>query len=170
MTALAGILITTYLAAVAETALAPVLTIHQVTPNLLALAAIVWLVSAAPSPWRIVEAAAIGLVFDFNSGSHAGVGMASFSLLAFAILHARPIMRRLGPVEQSLACLPAVAALTLIVSFANRLFGHTVPPLSLVMLQAFGCGVYTAAIGLPVWMILDWRRDARRTRPAIAKL
>jgi rod shape-determining protein MreD len=170
MITLVGILVTTYVAAVAETTLAPVLAIHQVTPSFLALVAIIWLVAAAPSPWRIVEVAALGLVFDFNSGSHAGVGMASFSLLAFLVMHVRPTLRRLGPLEQTLACLPLVAALMMIVALANRMFGQAVPPLPLILVRAFGCGAYTAAIGLPAWMILDWRRDSRRARPAASQL
>ena len=81
-----GILLATYVAAVAETALGRRSRSFVSRRALLPLVVIVatghvW----SPSPWRVVQMALVGLAFDFNRGGHAGVGMVSFAPVAFAI-------------------------------------------------------------------------------------
>lgn len=164
MVILIGILLSTYVAAVAETALAPVLAVYQIAPSLLAIVAVAWVVSAAASPWSVAQVASIGLVFDLNVGGHVGVGLASYALLAFAAQRVRPTMRRLGPIEQAFLCAPLMVALLMLIAVGNALFGHAVAPLPVLLLRASAAGVYSAAMSLPVWMILDWVRDAHRFR------
>jgi len=167
MVNLLGLLAATYLAAVADTAAAPALEVYDVAPSFLTLAAIVWAVAAAPSAWRVVQLGALGLVFDLNSGGHAGVGMAGFAAVAFVIGIWRTPLRRLGVVEQAVVSAAVATALLLFVGAGNWLFGAAVPPLRFVVLHAIGSGVYTAATSLPAWMILAWLRDARRMGPAV---
>ena len=161
---LSGLLLLTYTAAVADTALAPVLDVYHVAPSLLALLAIAWVVTAAASPWRVVQCAAIGLVFDFNGGGHAGIGMAGFAVAGFVLLHFRPAMRRLDPVGQALVTAALVAALLLVVGLGNLLFGQALPALPVALFRGLAAGAYTGAVSLPVWMILDWLRASRRPR------
>jgi rod shape-determining protein MreD len=159
-------LLATYLAAVADAAIAPALTIFHIAPTFLPLVAIFATVAAAPSPWRVVQLAAVGLAFDFNVGGHAGVGMASFALVAFVVEQARTVLRHLEPLEQSLACAPVVIATLLLVAIGNVAFGEAVPAAGPAVAGAIATGVYTAAISLPFWMIVGWRRKSRRLRPA----
>ena len=148
----------------ADAALVPLVAVYGVSPSLLVLVTIVWLLVEAASPWRVVEAAALGLAFDLNSGGHAGAGLAAFSLMSFCLMHARPVLRRLGPVEQACCLVPIVAAMLLIVGVLNRACGEAVPPPRLIVLRSIGCACYTAAIGLPIFMVLDWRRATGRAR------
>jgi rod shape-determining protein MreD len=163
---LVAILLATYLAAVADAAIAPALTIYHIAPTFLPLVVIFATVAATPSPWRVVQIAAAGLAFDFNVGGHAGVGMASFALMAFAIGQARTVLRHLEPLEQALACAPIVTATLLFVAIGNFAFGEAVPAAGPALVGAIATGVYTAAISLPFWMIIGWRRQSHRLRPA----
>ncbi len=127
---------------------------------------IVATVVLSPSPWRVVQMALVGLAFDFNSGGHAGVGMASFALVAFAIGQLRGILRRLEPLEQTLASAPLVAAMLLLVALGNLLFGAALDPLGPTLARAVAASVYTAAVSLPMWMLVAWLRESQRLRPA----
>ncbi|HEY1599023.1 MAG TPA: rod shape-determining protein MreD [Pirellulales bacterium] len=162
MISLLGILLLTYVAAIAETAFVPTLAVYHAVPNVLALLGILWAASAGSSQLRIIEGASIGLVFDLNSGSHVGVGVVAFALLAFAVIQARAAIRCLGIVQQSMVCAPLVAGMMLIVAMGNRLFGEAVPPLSVVLWGAATTAVYSAAVSLPIWMMVDWTREVRR--------
>jgi cell shape-determining protein MreD len=166
------ILLATYLAAVADTALAPVLAIYHVTPTLLPLVVIVTTVLAAPSPWRIAQMAAVGLAFDFNTNGHAGVGLVCFALTATMLLQARGLLRRLDPLEQALACVPIVAAMLTAVSFGNFLvlFTQGVGITGIAFARAGAASVYTAALTLPVWTLAAWLRQSRQLRPAARSL
>ena len=166
MTTAALILLATYLAAVADTALAPVLKIYHVTPTLLPLVLIVACVTSAPSPWRIAQMAVVGLAFDFNSNGHAGVGIVGFALAAFALLQMRSVLRRLDPLEQAMACVPIVAAMLVVVAFGNFAFQENAISAGLTLARAGAASVYTAALSLPVWMVVAWLRQSRQLRPA----
>jgi rod shape-determining protein MreD len=167
MISLLGILLLTYVTAIAETAFVPALAVHHAMPSVLALLGILWAASAGSSSLRIVEVASIGLVFDLNTGSHMGVGVAGFALLAFTVIQARAAIRRMGTMQQSMVCVPLVAGVMLIVAVGNRIFGEPVPPLSLVLWGAATTAVYSAAVSLPIWMVVDWVRDVRRAGSAL---
>lgn len=164
------LLLTTYLVAVADTALAPVLAVYQVAPSWLPLVAIVWMVAGAASPWRIAQMALVGLAFDFQADGHAGVGMISFALVAFLVWQARGTLRRLRPVEQAVVCAPLVSGVLLLVAVGDFVFGQTIDAPAMALARVLATGVYTAACSLPVWMVLDWLRDARLLQPAAAHL
>ncbi len=159
MVNLLKLLALTYLAAVIETALAPVLTIYDVAPSLLAILAIAWVAQNTPSPWRVPQAAAVGLMLDFSAGGHAGIGMAALSLAAIVVLQMRVEFRRLGPIEQAIACAPLVMIVMLLIALGNRLFGQLLPPPAIVLVRCVAAGVYTAALSLPIWMVLAWSRE-----------
>ena len=112
--------------------------------------------------------AAIGLVFDFNSGGHAGVGMAMFALAAFVLLECRSWLRRSGPIAQVAVAAGTVMVLLLLIASGNLAFGQPLPPGRAILWRAAATGAYTAAASLPMWMILDWWRDARSARFAPA--
>lgn len=151
-----------YLAAVADSTLAPALAIYGFTPCFVLVVAIVWSAAALPSPWRIAQLGFMGLMFDLNTGGHAGVGVACFALAGFVFDRWRAPLRRLGIAEQVVMTAFAAAAMLLIAAAGNRLCGEPMPPLRLVTIRAIGSGIYTAAASLPVWMIVAFAREVPR--------
>ncbi len=162
MTAAVLILQATYLAAVADTALAPLLDIYHVTPTLLPLVVIVTTVVAGPSPWRVPQMAAVGLAFDLSAGGHPGAGVVSFALTAYVLGQARGLLRRLEPLEQALACVPIVAGILLGVALGNFVFQEGASVTGLSLARAGAASVYTAALSLPVWMAAARLRQSRQ--------
>ena len=107
-----AILLATYMAAVADTAFAPALAVFHVTPCLLPLVVIVAtrrsrrLAVARRCRWPLSDWPLISI-----RGGHAGVGMASFALVAFAVGQLRGALRRLEPTRASAGFAPLVAAM-----------------------------------------------------------
>lgn len=157
-----ALFVTTYVAAVADLGIAPWLTIRGISPCFLALVPIAGTVAARPNAWQSLLMGVVGLMFDLTTGGHVGVGMACFSLSAALVSAANPLTRRLSPLERSLATFPAATILLLTVAAGNALFGRLSGPLSHSLVHIVGAGAYTAAVSLPVWMIVDWRQEARR--------
>ena len=151
-----------YLAVVADTVIAPVISWGNVAPSFLMLVCIVGTIVAAPSPWRVPQMSVIGLAFDLQSGGHAGIGMLAFALLTLLIIRMRSSIRRWNATEQALFCSPLVAWALLLIAVGNLLLRHSLEPVALLVLHAIVGGVYTAALSLPAWMLLAWLRESRR--------
>ncbi|MBN2475466.1 MAG: hypothetical protein JXB62_12720 [Pirellulales bacterium] len=157
-----------YLAAVAETSLIDVLRIGEVTPDLLALVAVVWLLTSG-SPRAFLGAGAVALVGDLIAPGHLGVGMGWMLLAGYGVgrLRARFRLEHLG--WQVLITFATVAAWAAAVGATGRLIGDLSLAWSAVVPRALGVGLYTAAVALPVWMVVGWIRQpflARKRRLA----
>jgi rod shape-determining protein MreD len=161
------LIVLTYVAAAAETTIGPTLAIDGVAPRLVALVVVAAAVWMPRSVWRIPQVAAIGLLFDFHSLGHAGVGMGAFAVLTFALLELRAWLRRTGPIAQTVLTAASVTFLLLFIALSNLALGHGLPGGAIFWRAALG-GMYTGAMSLPVWMILDWRRGARLGRFGMA--
>ncbi|MBI2826773.1 MAG: rod shape-determining protein MreD [Planctomycetia bacterium] len=164
------LLVLTYLAAVIETAGADVIAVYRAAPSLLAITAIGWTVMGSSTPWRIAHAAVVGLVFDLNGGGHAGIGIAAFALTAFVAMRLRPWFRRQEPVAQAVATAPLVAALMIVVVLGNAIVGEPGAPPSVAVPRATVIALYTSAVSLPLWMLLDWVRESGRLRAGTSAL
>jgi len=158
-----GILLAAYLAAVAETALAPLFTLWGVSPSLLILVGILGTMLVTPSAWRVPQMSLVGLVFDLHGGGHVGVGMFSFALLTFVLASVRASLRRLGALEQALFTMPLAAVTLLLIVAGNIMLRHSTESLPQLAVRALAAAAYTAALSLPVWLLLAWRRESRRT-------
>ncbi|HVU88342.1 MAG TPA: hypothetical protein VHD36_13560 [Pirellulales bacterium] len=166
MTVAILILLATYLAAIVDTVFAPYVAIYHVAPTMLPLVVIVASVLTAPSPWRIAQMAAVGLVFDLSACGHAGAGVISFALTAYVLGQARGTLRRLEPLEQAMACVPIVAGMLLAVAIGNLVFPEGTSATGIAWTRAGAASVYTAALSLPVWTLAAWLRQSRQVRPA----
>ncbi len=85
-----------YLAAALETSLGGVVRVGRATPDLLALVAVVWLLTVG-GPRGFLVAGAIGLVGDLIAPGRVGLGMASFLLVGYALSRLRTKTRSVSP-------------------------------------------------------------------------
>ncbi len=149
-----------YLAAVVDTALADVVRVGNVTPDLLALAAIVW-VLLIRSRWAFLTAGAVALLGDLIAPGRVGVGAAWMLLAGFGLGWLLPRVR-----SRALAVrLPLVGAAStawcLGVAATAVALGDAPPPLLIQLARALGTAAYTTAVALPVLMVAGWMRTPR---------
>jgi cell shape-determining protein MreD len=157
------LLIAAYLAAVAETALVDAMRIGQVTPDLLALVALVWALTAA-GPRAFLAAGAVMFLGDLIAPGRVGLGTGWMLLVAFGVGQLRARVR-LENLAAQLGVLLAGATLWAAgVGLSARLLGNVALPWSTVLARAGGVGLYTAGVGLPLLMVLGWIRQPRLAR------
>jgi rod shape-determining protein MreD len=149
-----------YLVAVLETSLAPWIEVQHVVPDLFALLAVLWLLR--PGRQRgLVAAAAVGLACDLTAAGPLGIGMATFALAAYAI---RRFRSRLDPnflLMQLGVVWLAVTAIALVEGALWRLTSETALSWPTLAVRGASVGIYTAAIGLPLLMLLNRFRGSR---------
>jgi rod shape-determining protein MreD len=145
----------TYIAAVLQTSLAPVIEVRHVMPDLFALVAVVWMLRAA-GPLGFIALAFVGLAYDLTSTGSLGVGLGLYSLVGYLLTW---LSRKLDRCHLLLA-LPiiwlAASLITLGEAAAARFVGETALAWTTLAVRAVSVGVYTAALALPVLMVLGW--------------
>jgi rod shape-determining protein MreD len=149
-----------YLAAVLDTALAPAWAVGPATPDLLALAAVVWAL-APGKPRTFLAAAAIGLFADLIAPGRLGAGTASFAIVGFALVRLRPRVAMLPAWAKAAIVVPAVAAQILGIGLLRRLLGEIDLGLLALAARSAAVGVYTAGLALPLLMAIDWLPRSR---------
>ncbi len=151
-----------YTAAVTETSLVDVTRIGHVTPDLLALTAIVY-VLMANHPSAFVVSGLIALVGDLIAPGHLGVGMGWMLLLGFGLTR----LKRHVPLEhlaaQVFAVLAAVSVWAAAVGLTGRVLGDVSLPWLTIVARSAGVGLYTAGVAVPVLMILGWIHEPHLT-------
>jgi hypothetical protein len=161
-----------YLAAVMETSLVDVIRIGEITPDLLALVAVVWLL-AANGPGAFLVAGGIALVGDLIAPGRVGVGMGWMLLVGYVVTRLRN--RQWGATSgrgfvwdrlpgQVLTVGVAVTVWAVAVGLSGRLLGDVALSWLTIVWRAAGVGLYTAGVGLPVLIVLGWIRQ-----PALAR-
>ncbi len=150
-----AILPTVWLAAVMDTSLAPFWSIGIVTPDLMALAALTWIfVSRHRSDPLWVGI--IGLAADLIAAGRVGPGMAAFALAGYGLTALRSHVRLENPVLQTICVWIIVTLIALLVTVAGRLLGDTMSNWSSALTLAGAVGAYTAAIALPLLLVIGW--------------
>jgi len=161
-----------YLAAVAETSLVDVIRVGDATPALIALTAIVWLLTAS-GPRAFVAAGLIALAGDLIAPGRPGVGMAWMLLVGYGVTRLRARFRNAAGdggsmFSQIVWQVPAVAVVVTVwaaaVGFSGRLLGDVSLPWRTIPIRAAGVGIYTAGVALPVLMVVGWIREPRVAR------
>ena len=152
-----------YLAAALETSLGGVVRVGRATPDLLALVAVVWLLTVG-GPRGFLVAGAIGLVGDLIAPGRVGLGMASFLLVGYVLsrLHTKLPLDHL--VVRVAIVFAAVTLTTLGTGCGRWLTGEPALPATMLFARAVGVGVYTAGVSLPVLMVLGWIGPSRGIR------
>ena len=152
-----------YAATVIQTSLADVVQVGRATPDLLALVAIVWLLTAGGSR-GFLAAGAIGLWADLISPGRVGPGMACFLLVGYAV----SLLRRRMPLDhlvwQVAVVGLAVTVLEISIGTGRWLLDESTLAGQTLLWRAAGVGAYTAGISLPVFMVLGWLRQPRLRR------
>ena len=147
-----------YLAAVAETALGDVMRVGDVAPDLIALVAVVWLLTAT-GPRAFLVAGGIALVGDLIAPGRLGVGMAWMLLVGYGVTCLRTRLKSDHLIVQVPIACAALIAWAAGVALTGRLLGDIALPLSTLLTRAAATGLYTAAIALPVLMVAGWIRE-----------
>jgi rod shape-determining protein MreD len=147
-----------YVAAVVETSLGDVMRVGRVTPDLLALVAVVY-VLAARSPRAFLAAGAIALAGDLIAPGRLGVGAAWMLVVGYAVGRLRHHVR----LDHFTAQVPvvglAVACWATGVAATARLLGDLPLAWPAIAVRSAGVGLYTAGVAIPVLMVLGWTRE-----------
>ena len=157
-----------YVAAVADTSLADRMQVGRVTPDLLALTAVVW-VLVAGTPRGFLVAGAIGLLGDLIAPGRIGLGMICFLLAGYVITWLRQRRALEHLVGQVAAVFGAVSLLAAGMAAGRWLLGELPVELPTLLFRSLGVGVYTAGVSLPLLMVIGWIREpllARRRKLA----
>lgn len=154
-----------YVAAVLETSLAPLVEVHGVVPDLLALVAVVWLLRTGRER-GFLTAAAIGLVCDLTAAGPPGIGMGAFALVGYGVGRFRDRLDFDHFFVQLGVLWSAVVAISLLEATAWRLTSETVLPWPTLAVRAVTIGTYTAAVALPMLLLLQ--RIGRQRTTALA--
>jgi len=152
-----------YTTAVLETSLADAIRVGHVTPDLLALVAVIWLL-LIPGRRTFLAAGLIGLAADLISPGRVGLGVASFLVVGYALTRLRTKFRLDHLVWQVPAVYAATTVLAVSLATGRWLLGETAVPLSTLLARAVGVGIYTTGVSLPLLMIIGWLREPFRAR------
>jgi len=152
-----------YLALAIQTTLVEAIQIGRIGPEIPAMVAVaVVLLHRAGGALMIV--AAIGLLEDALWPGRMGVTMAWYLLLGWGLLYGcerfdlRPLSRRVT-VTGLFAGL-----LALCVGTTRLAIGEPTVGLSTIAAHAAGIGLYTAAVAVPFWLVLNWCENVSRRR------
>lgn len=152
-----------YAAAVVDTSLGEVVQIGRVAPDMLALVAMVWLLVAG-RPREFLVAGAVGLFGDLISPGRVGLGMACYLAVGYAVVRLRgrallePLLGQIAVVWLSVTAIAASMAL------GHWLLGEAPGPLPALLARSCGVGAYTAAVAIPLLMVIGWVREPRLRR------
>jgi rod shape-determining protein MreD len=147
--------VTAYLVAALDTAFAPAWAVGPATPDLLALTAVLWIISPG-RPRAFWPAALVGLFADLQSPGRLGVGLACFAIAAYALAGLRPRLVAAAPWTKAAAVALVVAAIALACGILRRLLGEIDLSALALLVRGVSVGVYTGAVAVPILMALDW--------------
>ena len=152
-----------YVAAVAETSLIDAAAIAGVSPDLLALVAIAWLLVVV-EPRAFLVAGAVALLGDLIAPGRLGVGTAWMLVVGYAVGRLQSRLRWKHLAAQLLTVWVAVTVWAAGVAVTSRLIDDLTLPWSTIPMRAAAVGLYTAAFGLPILMVVGWIREPKATR------
>ena len=151
-----------YVAAVAQTTLADLVAIGTIAPDALALVAVVAVLYRRDSaPWLI--AATVGLVADLIAPGRFGVEAACFVLLAIVVVSSG-VSGRSSLFTQVAACAAASATAAFASASLHGAFGESEMSIASTAANSLAIGVYTAAFGVPVLMVVKWINEGPLSR------
>ena len=150
-----------YAAAVAETSLAGALEICHVAPSLIALAALTWQL-VAPGPYAFLGAGAIALAGDLCAPGRVGAGAAAMLLVAYGVSRLR--VEHYG--LQVAVLFAGTTAWAVATGLLRLSVGDSAVGGTLLLREPVLVGAYTAALALPILMVVTWVREPllRRAR------
>jgi rod shape-determining protein MreD len=152
-----------YAAAAIQTSLGDLMRVGRAEPDLLALAAVTWLL-AVGGPRAFLVAGAIGLLEDLLAPGRVGLAAACFLTVGYGLARLRARI----PLDHLALQLPvmllSLTALALAQTLGRWVAGETAADLGPLAVRALGVGLYTSGVGLPLLMVTGWIREARREK------
>lgn len=145
-----------YFAAVLEGRLASVWEVAGVAPDLCALLAFGWLTSQNRKI-GLPAVAIVGFVSDLSQSTALGISFGAFGAAGFALIELERRFRLDALPLRICAIAFATAAIALVQSIAARYTGQTLQPWGALVGRSLLTGAYTAAIAVPLLMVLSWR-------------
>ena len=152
-----------YVAAVLETSAVDAITVGRIAPDLLAMVAIVWLTTVG-SARAFLVAGAVVLIGDLIGPGRPGVGMAWILPIGYAIGRLQEHVKTDHLAVQVTVVWAAVTLWAAAVGVSFQLLGDVSLPWPTLIARAVGVGFYTAAVSLPVLMVVGWIREPLRVR------
>jgi rod shape-determining protein MreD len=155
-----------YAAAAIQTSLGDLTRVGRAEPDLLALAAVAWLL-AVGGPRAFLVAGAIGLLEDLLAPGRVGLGAACFLTVGYGLTRLRARLPLDHLALQVPVMLLSLTVLALAQTLGRWLAGETSADLGALAVRALGVGLYTSGVGLPLLMVTGWIHEARR-KPKLA--
>ncbi len=149
-----------YLAAVIDTALGEMLRIGSVAPDLVALLAVVWMLTSR-SPWSFLTAGAVALWGDLISPGRVGVGAVWMLLVGFGLSQSTLLPRSRNLAVQLALTACSLIAWFLAVAATETALGNALLPMATQLARALQAALYTTAVALPVFMVAGWMRTGQ---------
>jgi rod shape-determining protein MreD len=159
--------IAVYAAAVVQTSLAPALEVRHVIPELFALVAVIWQLTAArsggnrtagPLSRDFIAGTLVGLAYDLTSSGPLGLGFGLFAAIAYTISWIRTKLDLDHPLIQLATIFLATAAIAAGEAVIWRLRGDTALTLPTLVVRAASVAAYTTGFAVPIVMVLGWFR------------
>jgi rod shape-determining protein MreD len=145
-----------YFATVLEGRLASVWEVAGVAPDLCALLAFAWL-TVPNRKLGLPAVAIVGLISDLSQSTPLGITLGAFGAFGFALIELQRRFRLDALPLRICAIAFATAAIALVQSVAARYTGQTLQPFGALIGRSLLTGAYTAAIAVPLLMVLSWR-------------
>jgi rod shape-determining protein MreD len=149
------LIVATYVAAAMQISLAAVIEVRHVVPDLFALVAVIWLLRTSGQR-AIWGAAFVGVLYDFTSAAPLGIGLGIYSVVGYAL--GRLDGRAGGmflPVQLAIVWL-ATTSIACGEAAAARIVADTTLTWTTLTVRGGSVGVYTAAVSVPVLMVIGW--------------
>jgi rod shape-determining protein MreD len=154
-----------YVTAVADAAVAPLLRVGTIEPIFLALLACV--VISRGGRKAFLATGVVGLTSDLLGPGRIGIDAAIYLVVGFALSQTK---RRPGiehPLAHTALAWLAISLLALCIGTTRWLAGEVPIAWTGILGRSLGVGAYSAALGLPVFMVSGWiESPARRRRTA----
>jgi rod shape-determining protein MreD len=151
-----------YGVALADSAFAPLLRVGGVEPDFLALMACVVVFRGGAKGF--LAAGVVGLASDLLGPGRIGIDMAVYLVVGFALSHAAPWRRIEHPLSHTLLAWLAVSMLALGIGTCRWLLGEVALSWTAVAGHSLLVGAYSAALGLPLFMLSNWWDTPARLR------
>ena len=149
-----------YAAAALDTALAPSWAVGRATPDLLALAAVAWIL-APGRPRAVWPVAVVGLLADLLAPGRLGIGLACFAVAGHLLAALRPRLAAAPLWTRTAVVALAVCAIALTGGVLRRLLGELELPALAIVGRSAAVGMFTGGVALPILMLLDWLPQPR---------
>jgi cell shape-determining protein MreD len=150
-----------YFAAIVQTWFAARWEAFDAGPNLLVLAAFLWLTQSLTRRGLLMAALA-GLVSDLNSPTPLGLGMAIFGCAAYCVVWIRLRISLDGFATQLGVVWFAATSITLWQGIFIKCWGMSSVAWSMLVQRSALVGLYTMIVAVPILIFLFWRTSPRK--------